>query len=80
MFVDFASVERGLRQWAAKRYEAEKQSVLNELPAAYCDKFGSVGFCRGRPVQVLSPFQVPLGSALRAAWMEAFQKVGVSSG
>ena len=31
------------------------------LPAEHRRMFGAVGFCRGKPVQIVGPYQVPLG-------------------
>ena len=75
LFVDDDSVLRGLRKHAALLYETEKHEVLNQLPDQYLSSLGEVGFCQGRPVQILSPYQVPLG-ALRRDWIQAFLKVG----
>ena len=55
-------------------YETEKHEILRQLPNKYVSSFGELGFCQGRPVQILSPYQVPLG-ALRQEWMQAFMKV-----
>ena len=74
VFVDFDSVDRDFRAYARQLYRRETRRVLDQLPAEYRAKFDSIGFCRGRPVQVVSPYQVPLGK-LRAEWMEAFRKV-----
>ena len=74
LFVDHDSLVRGLRQRAAAWFAAERDRVLSELPAEYRRQFGAVGFCRGKPVQIVSPYQVPLGP-LRRQWMDAFQKV-----
>jgi hypothetical protein len=55
-------------------YETEKHEILRQLPNKYVSSFGELGFCQGRPVQILSPYQAPLG-ALRQEWMQAFMEV-----
>lgn len=77
LFVNHETLERGLHRHAAALFAKERQRVLDQLPAAYRENFGAVGFCRKRPVQIVSPYQVPLGP-LRTEWMDAFCKVSTA--
>lgn len=70
MFTDEASIAKGLRS-LVKDAQAR---VLETLGEANTRKFNTVGFCQQRPVQILSPFQLPLGP-LRRAWKTAFDEV-----
>jgi len=79
LFVNHETLERGLHRHAAALFEKERQRVLDQLPTAYREQFGAIGFCQERPGQIVSPYQVPLGP-LRAKWMEAFCKVSAAVG
>ena len=74
MFTDQTSVVQGWRALAAEVLAKEKLQIVCALGATNAGKFNTVGFCSKRPVQILSPFAVPLGP-LRRAWMKQFLEV-----
>jgi len=77
MFLDHNSVMEGWRTFAAQVSAKEQSQVLRALGDAVTRKFNSVGFCRERPVKLLSPFSVPLGP-VRRTWMNEFAKVSTT--
>jgi hypothetical protein len=64
-----------------QKFEQEKRSILDQLPASYLETFGEVGFgkfgAKYFPVMILGPYDVPSGppSNLRDKWTAAFETV-----
>jgi len=75
MFIDQASLTQvSWSDLAKKAQDEERAQVMRVLGEDGADIFNAAGFCRTKPVQILSPFSVPLGP-LRRAWMNEFLKV-----
>lgn len=76
IFVTGETITKGSRRILKDCWTKETQSVLGELPESYKAAFRSVGYCNGKHVQILSPYDVPPGK-MRLMWMESFEKVRV---
>ena len=74
IMVDEKSVEDGFTTAVKAITAEERKKVLKELPELYVKSFGGLGFCNGRPAQIISPFEVPLGS-LRRKWVDKCSEV-----
>ena len=74
VFVDEDSMQQGFRLMAEQLCARERKLVESFLPAPYMAMYSTIGFCRGKPVQILAPYAVPLG-LLRKQWIEAFLEV-----
>jgi hypothetical protein len=63
---------------ARQIYQAECQSILQQLPDYVKDKFGDIGYgsFQGKwyPVLLISPFDIATGPA-RSAWLQSFDEV-----
>ena len=76
VFVDETSIETGFRLIAEQLFAKERRLIESRLPP---DHFSAaVGFCRGKPVQIYSPYSIPPGS-LRKRWMNVFYEVMYTS-
>ena len=70
-FVDEESIIATSREVLKQQYEAESAAVLRSLTDDYKARFRTAGFCRDKPVQILSPYDVPPGE-MRKKWFEKF--------
>lgn len=74
VFVDEDSLKQGLHSLMEQAFVEEQKRLLSLLPAPYVAILNTIGFCRGIPVCILSPYAVPPGP-LRKNWVDAFQNV-----
>ena len=74
-FSDEGSIRKFVQQTMTKQFAAEKKRTLEYLPLEYRNRFHTMGYYGGelRPVQILSPYDLPPGS-LRRTWLEVFSQ------
>lgn len=73
-FIDSETIRNEWTLSFSSLFAEEKRCLLEKLPKAYKGRFREAGFFQGRPVLILSPYDVPHG-IVRRQWMEAFFKV-----
>jgi len=74
-FLDEGSIRKFVQQTMTNQFAAEKKRTLECLPLEYRNRFHTMGFYGGdrRPVQILSPYDLPPGP-LRRTWLEVFSQ------